>query len=161
MHMRRTAAVGVAVAVGLGGAAVTSASSPGQRGDGVEVLRTTSEETSRVFQDLDDSGSPSPGDNIVLAADIRRNGQVIGHNVAKGTVTRVIGQRILWNFWSVTSLPGGEITLHGVFDSAAGAGPHRYAITGGTGKYRRARGQVVYHVSDNGARSTGVTRIIH
>ena len=161
--MRRAAITGAAVAVAVAaiGATVTSASPSGQRGERVEVLRTTSEETSRAFQDLDDSGGVSPGDNIVLASDIHQDGRVIGYNLAKGTVTRVMGQRVLWNLWAVTSLPDGEITVHGVFDSAAGEGPHRYAITGGTRKYRRARGQVVYRVSDNGTRSAAVARIIY
>ena len=161
--MRRTAVAGAAVAVAVvaAGATVTSASPSGQRGERVEILRTTTEETSRAFQDFDNSGGISPGDNVVLAADVRRDGRVIGYSLTKGTVTRVIGQRALWNLWAVAAFPDGEITVHGTFDSAAGEGPHRYAITGGTRKYRRARGQVVYRVFENGTRSSAVARIIY
>ena len=42
-----------------------------------------------------------------------------------------------WECWWTTSLKGGQITVEGPF---LDAGPSQLAITGGTGRYSRARG---------------------
>lgn len=81
------------------------------------------------------------GDRFEFNSDLIRNGDVIGHQGAVCTVVSVRpnGDHALLCSGTFT-LPRGSITTQ-AYHSASGAGG--IAITGGTGIYRDARGQVV------------------
>lgn len=99
-----------------------------------------------VYVDL---GAPdySMADQYVLTNDLLRGDTKVGEDGAVCTVTQVeaSGASTLYCSGS-NSLPGGQITTAGLVtygpDEEWREEPYYFAITGGTGKYKRARGQV-------------------
>ena len=61
-----------------------------------------------------------------------------------------------WECWWTTFLAGGQITVEGPFFDAKDS---TLAITGGTGRYRGARGEMELHSRDNGAKFAFVFHI--
>lgn len=100
---------------------------------------------------FDDAGAPGPGvgDRLIFSADIfDLNDRKVGRDGAECVVVRLdpsqpdpIEQQIVQCVVTV-ELPGGQITFQGL----AQGGENDFAVTGGTGAYRRAHGEA--HVDD-------------
>jgi hypothetical protein len=140
MSRRLHAVVALAVAVATGGAmAATAASDGGSHDEGGQVIHLT---TKQVHQGFVDHGAPgfSTDDQFVFSNDLYRNGAKVGEDGGTCTVTRIAdsGATTL-HCLGTNSLPGGQISVQGL---AAPGEPFELAITGGTGRYRDARGQV-------------------
>ena len=99
-----------------------------------------------VYVDL---GAPdySEADQFVFTNDLLRGVTKVGEDGGVCTVTRVEedgGSTLLCS--GSNSLPGGQITVSGLVsygpDEEFKKEPYFFAITGGTGKYRNARGEV-------------------
>lgn len=127
----------VAAAVMAAGAASGTSS----RGDGGgEVIQLT---TKQVHQGFVDHGTPgfSVDDAFVFSNDLYRNGKKVGEDGGTCTVTRIApGGATTLHCLGTNSLPGGQISVQGL---AAPGEPFELAITGGTGRYNKARGQVI------------------
>jgi hypothetical protein len=87
-------------------------------------------------------GETSVGDRFEFTSDLKQNGNVIGHQGAACTVlfVRADGDEDTFVCSGTWTLPGGMITAQ-AYHTASGQG-EGVAITGGTGIYRHARGQI-------------------
>jgi hypothetical protein len=131
------------LAVLAAAAAVTAAAAPADEGseDGREgrVIHLT---TKQVHQGFVDHGAPgfSVDDEFVFSNDLFQDGEKVGTDGGTCTVTRVeSGGAVTLHCSGTNALPGGQISVQGL---AAPGEPFELAITGGTGRYRNARGQV-------------------
>jgi hypothetical protein len=86
----------------------------------------------------------SPGDLLTFANPLfdAANKQQVGTD--QGFCVRVVAGKS-WECWWTAMLEGGQITVQGPFMDA---GDSVMAITGGTGKYANARGQMKLHYRD-------------
>lgn len=126
------------VAAGVMAAGATS-DSDSRDDDGGQVIRLT---TKQVHQGFVDHGAPgfSVDDAFVFSNDLYRNGKKVGEDGGTCTVTRIAsGGATTLHCLGTNSLPDGQISVQGL---AAPGEPFELAITGGTGRYRKARGQV-------------------
>ncbi len=90
--------------------------------------------------------TPQPGDYVVITDDFRSGGKKVGGDFVHCTL--ITTEASLCSIG--VELQGGELTLEGV-GPAGGSGSFDVAITGGTGKYEKARGQV--HFASTGAKT--------
>jgi hypothetical protein len=101
-----------------------------------------------------DLGAPGPsaGDQQIISMDVFKGAKRVGESHVVCTVVRPgIAQ-----CENVTSLPGGQITASGVVtDAQEETSPFTQAITGGTGAYREAHGQLT--VSEAGPQPATLT----
>lgn len=148
-QLRLGAAAGLVLAAGGATVAGTSASSGSSDADSQrsgEVLRLVAKEVSSGFLDLGDADF-SQGDQFPFTNDLYRGDQKVGEDGGWCVVTRLTedGAATL-ECLGANSLPGGQITVQGVVTYGPGEEvkrePYHFAITGGTGKYRAARGTV-------------------
>jgi hypothetical protein len=84
----------------------------------------------------------SVGDRFEFTAQLLKNGQVIGHQSAACTVVQASHQKHTNLCVGTSILPGGTISGQGYSIVGGNAEALPAAITGGTGIYRDARGQV-------------------
>jgi hypothetical protein len=134
------AVIALAAAAATAGAmAATAASDDGSREGGGQVIRLT---TKQVHQGFADHGVPgfSTDDQFVFSNDLYRDGEKVGEDGGTCTVTRIANSgAAALHCLGTNSLPGGQISVQGL---AAPGEPFVLAVTGGTGRYRNARGQV-------------------
>ena len=146
--LKGVAALAVLVLATVGVAfAASSQSDQRKSGDDTIVLHLRSVEVSESEIDHGDPGF-SLDDQFTFAEDVFKGDTRIGDNSGMWTVVRVDddGTATLQSP-STFSLPGGQITLDGVTvfgpgDEEFKQDPYTHAITGGTGKYATARGEV-------------------
>jgi hypothetical protein len=131
----------VAVVAAVAGIAVASTSAgSSSSGHGSEhVIRVTAETLQRTQIDLGDEGF-SQGDQIVFSDEVFQHGKKVGQLHGVCTAQRVLaGHEPIFQCGSTLSLPRGQLTIRG---AAAFDEPFTLALTGGTGDYRTAHGQV-------------------
>jgi hypothetical protein len=93
-----------------------------------------------------DLGAPglSLGDEMVSTADALQDGRRVGEAHVVCTITRITGtapsQTVSRQCLVTMPLPRGKITIQGA--GSGGPPPFYSAVTGGTGAYRTARGEV-------------------
>ena len=141
----------VGLLLALSGVAVGAASSSSGRESGSDgrrtvVLRLVTTEVQSTFIDLGDPDF-SQGDQLVFSNDLLRHGTKVGEDGGLCVVTRLTAAGAsTWKCVGDNVLPGGQITVQGMVTYAPGEEvkdePYFFAITGGTGKYKNARGQV-------------------
>jgi hypothetical protein len=144
--MRRTRTIGAAAALALaaGATAATAAMSADdgdrdQRGR-LHVLHVTRQDVENRLLDLDHSGSDSVGDVNAFSADFYAGDVKVG--IDGGTCTLVRGPAI-YHCVATNSFDKGQLTVMTLADFSQTA-PGHFAITGGTGDYRGAHGEVTY-----------------
>jgi hypothetical protein len=134
----------LALTAALAAAAAVSALGSNSGGAGTTRPRTTvrvlSDSIVTVEIDSDQDGKWSLGDlRVSRWIDLDSlDGTRIGEGNALCTAVDVA--RSLVSCTGSDALPGGTIVWHGVRDDSPAEGTYRLAITGGTGKYRRASG---------------------
>jgi hypothetical protein len=144
--MRRTRTIGAAAALALaaGGTAATAALSADDgdrdRRGPLHVLHVTRQDVENRLLDLDHSGSDSVGDVNVFSADFYSGDVKVG--IDGGTCTLVRGPAI-YHCVATNSFDEGQLTVMTLADFSQTA-PGHFAITGGTGEYRGAHGEVTY-----------------
>ncbi len=112
----------------------------------VATLRVRGERSTRRYLDLGDAGF-SLGDQFAFTNDLLRDGEKVGEDGGLCVVVRLTTAGAS-TFKCVGSnyLPGGQITVQGLVtygpDEEFKADPYLFAITGGTGRYRTAQGDV-------------------
>ena len=82
-------------------------------------------------------------------------GQRVGHLDAAGTLTAVSGRSARLQFTFTATIRGGTLTATGVLIGSNATQGFDAAVTGGTGKYRGAEGEV--HVQFTGPHSSRAT----
>jgi hypothetical protein len=128
-------------------AASSSASHDNERRDGrSHVLHVTRSTVHERVLDLDHSATaeqPAPdsiGDEIVLAADFYVGDRKIGFD---GGACKLVRLPAFYHCIATNSFADGDLTVQFLADFTQTA-PGRFAITGGTRKYRGATGEVTY-----------------
>jgi len=132
--------VALTVAAATAGAVATSAASNDRSYDKRgHVIHLTTKQVHQGFVDHGAAGF-STDDQFVFSNDLYRDGKKVGEDGGTCSVTRIAddGATTL-HCLGTNSLPGGQISVQGL---AAPGEPFELAITGGTGRYRKARGQV-------------------
>jgi hypothetical protein len=160
--MLKKSSLGIGLALVLVAAAVTlaaaspagSPASPAAAAVHAEVIHLEARQTQAAFLALGTPGNPV-GNQFVGADDLFRQGRKVGHD---GSVCQVVanlgaaGLRV--QCVATLSLPDGQITAQGLPTlTESGSPPFELAITGGTGAYRTADGQIqVTQVSETRSR---------
>jgi hypothetical protein len=119
----------------------------------VQVLHLVAKAAQGQFFDVGPSGS-SQGDTFVFTNDLLQGNRKVGEDGGTCTVTRVDPNgAATFQCLGTNSLPGGHITVQGL--TMSDTDREVLAITGGTGRYRRAHGEVRFkEVSDMELRLT-------
>ena len=159
--------VGTLLAAASVAVAAASSASTGPRSGSDErrsvVLRLVATEVQSTFLDLGDPDF-SQGDQFVFSNDLLRKGKKIGEDGGMCLVTRLTAEGAA-TFKCVGSnvLPGGQITVQGIVTYGPGeevkSEPYFFAITGGTGRYKTARGQVKIEETAGDDRITLLVRL--
>lgn len=115
-------------------------------GDGADQNRLTLT-GSTVQRNLVDTGEPgfTLGDQIAFSDDLRAGGKPAGVDGGTCTLVRIADagtQSGTVQCYVTYSLAGGQVTTQGLLELTGGGftGVQETAITGGTGRYRNARG---------------------
>jgi hypothetical protein len=159
----KLAVAGIAAAIlAVGGVTLASARSASPSHDhGTKTFTVFALTVQSAFLDLGDPGF-SLGDQQVFADDIydHKGGTKIGTDGVVCTVVRVTDAATgsgTAQCVATASLPDGQITIQGLlsFTGDELPAPFQQAITGGTGAYANARGQItVEELSDTEANIT-------
>jgi hypothetical protein len=139
-----SAVVGAIVALAVLVLGVPFASGTQQGGGrGAKTIRLTATEVAFNYLDLGDKG-PTLGEQIVFADTLSHAGKMVGEDGGTCTVTRVVSQSGLTTHCVATlSLRYGQITVQGLVTFREGSEmPFTVAVTGGTGAYRSAGGEL-------------------
>jgi hypothetical protein len=146
--MRKTIRRGALAALLLAAAGVTVASASASRDDTdhgrVHVLQVTRTTGNDVILDLDHSATsdhPAPdsvGDEDVFTADFYVGDEKVGFD---GGVCKLVRLPAVYHCIATNSFAKGDLTAQFLADYTQSA-PGHFAITGGTGAYRGASGEV-------------------
>lgn len=111
------------------------------------VLRFVSTNPQNTDLDLGDPGL-SPGDRQVFRNTAVRDGKQIGYEVGEAVIVEASDTGLTASVTSTLVLADGTVTLSAVFveDFATGPTGLTGAVTGGTGRYRGARGEATGEV---------------
>ncbi len=137
-------AVVALVALPVGAVGPAAGSSGDSNGDDhvIRVLSITDEET---FVDTGDAG-PSLGDQFVFSSTLKKHGEEVGHTGAACTLTSL--ERSESHCVGTAWFEDGQITVQGLVSEEASR--FTIAITGGTGAYEGASGEVTVRVLAEG-----------
>jgi hypothetical protein len=137
---RRTA---LAAAVLTAGATSALAVLPSAAADQPLRLATVAVPDRNTDLDLGEPG-PSAGDTQVFLDDVQRNHRTIGTSAGSCTIATISETRLVVACTATLTLPEGSLTVQGAGDEDPTVGPTGYvwAVTGGTGRYAAARGEV-------------------
>jgi hypothetical protein len=139
------------VALGLGLTATASADKHGNGGD----FNLTGKTVGFTKIDLGDPGD-SVGDQQLFTMDVFQGTKRVGESHVVCTKVRVDATGSIAQCDNVTSLPAGQLTASGLVTSAQEeTSPFVQAITGGTGLYKQAHGQLT--VSEAGPQPATLT----
>jgi hypothetical protein len=130
------------VAVSASGKQPSRAKHGGQHGKGITVIEHA---TSDTTTDTGATGD-SVGDVLTFANDVFDPGNTKEVGTDQGYCIRVVAGSAYECTWT-TFLPGGQIVVAGPFYDAKDS---TLAITGGTGRYRNARGTMDLHARAGG-----------
>jgi hypothetical protein len=147
--MRRiTFRLGITLALVVGNLVLASAASPDASNDEkVRTLRLVARTVATADLDLGATGL-SLGDRFVFTEDLYQQGRRVGQDNGECTITRITGTganaRVTSQCLVTATLPGGQLTVQGAatFTETGAPAPFTLAVTGGTGDYQKARGQV-------------------
>jgi len=133
----------VAAAVLIAGAASAVAVLP--TADARESMRLVTIAVPERNTDLD-LGEPGPtaGDANVFVDDVQRDGRTVGTSAGSCTIATITETRLVGACAATVTLPEGALTVQGAFDEDPRVGPGDFvwAVTGGTGRFAKARGEV-------------------
>jgi hypothetical protein len=137
----------VVVLLAIGGVTFASAGArDADDGGSTQMIRVVGKEVDSTFLDLG-GADLGVGDQFAFSNDLFSGGEKVGEDGGLCIVTRVTaGGATTWKCVGSNTLPGGQITAQGLVTYGPGeeikADPYLFAITGGTGRYRAARGEV-------------------
>lgn len=133
----------LATAVVLTGAGTALAVAPAAADETLRLV-TVAVPDRNTDLDLGEPG-PSTGDTQVFLDDVQRDGETVGTAAGSCTVVALSEARLAAACAGTLTLPEGRITTQGAFDEDPTVGPagFTWAVTGGTGRYAGAGGEVV------------------
>jgi hypothetical protein len=133
-------ALAFAVAVIMVTPAASSGSGSGDD-DHVQVIRVRAVNAQESFNDVGDPG-PSLGDQFVLSQDLFRHGTKVGTAGVVCTFVRVEETGATALCQAAADFAQGHLTAEVLLPLEEGPQTSTWAITGGTGKFREAGGEV-------------------
>jgi hypothetical protein len=138
----RGARTGLAAAAVLALALVAAVALPSRAAStsSAKTLRLAAVTVQATTLDLGAAG-PSQGDESIVTRELFLNGQKVGTSHLVATVTLVAGADSQSQAVATFSLPDGQLSAQGLATASQTAN-RVAAITGGTGAYRQAGGQV-------------------
>jgi hypothetical protein len=111
-------------------------------GDDGDVIRLIARTVSEGEVDTPPTGF-GPGDRLFFSEDLYRDDERVGINGGECVIVRVQSETTATaNCVATLSLPGGQITVQGLITFTEGDPPFTVAVTGGTGRYRDADGEM-------------------
>ena len=139
-------AAGVLAAAATLGVAATAATASADR----PTITVTAVTTHEALLTIGTPGDPT-GNQFVSAHDLYRGGHKVGVDGASCQIIDVVPPDSLRvQCLASLSLPQGQLTGQGLVTiDEAGTSPFTLAITGGTGAYAAARGQLTVHPVDD------------
>lgn len=154
--MRRSSKVVIVTATVILGMLSVFSLSPAGATSGTDVLRVSSRTVQSADIDVDGDRKFSQGDQSVFADVLTQDGERIGASGGVSTATRVASEENFTVQSVVTfELPEGQITVQGLLDAADfEKGELKEAITGGTGAYKNAGGEVLVKLVEGGSELT-------
>lgn len=116
-------------------------------GTSAEQLVLTAHTVQQAFVDVDPKGqTPTLGDEQVFSDDVSQNGTKVGTDGGVCTIVNVDpnGTQFTVQCLVTFSLPKGQLSTQGLVTVPVTGqpAPFKIAITGGTGSYRTAHGQI-------------------
>ena len=137
---RRTALAAVVLVAGAGTALAVV---PAATADPTLRLVSIAVPERNTDLDLGEPG-PSAGDAQVFLDDVQRDGRTVGTNAGSCTITTITETRLAVHCTATLTLPEGQITVQGAAEEDPGVGPtgFTWAVTGGTGRWAGAGGEV-------------------
>ena len=155
--MLRKLMVGVLATVLVATGASMAVAGGGDDGDddGGDVIRLVDRLVSEADLDLGETGE-GVGDRFVFSGDLYKGDDKVGDDGGECTIVRLV-ERVAAtaNCVATLRLPGGQITVQGLVDFADEEEPITVAITGGTGRYDEADGEMTIEtISDTEDRFT-------
>jgi hypothetical protein len=135
----------------LAAAAVAAATAVGSASAGGRVLHLHIQGGSSTFVNVAGQKGPAVGDEIILNQPVWRD----GHRVGRGIVTITLTGGQTDQIHADVALPGGQIDVAGL--QLTNSNRFTLAITGGTGAYVGASGQVRVHTLQGKGNPTDVT----
>jgi allene oxide cyclase-like protein len=159
--MFKKAILGVAIVLVLAAAGVTVAAATSSAADASkhrpQTINLVARRTGSTLLVLAAPGQGPVGNQFLNTDDVYRQGRKVGHDAAVCQFMADLGQAGgRFQCLATLSLPEGQLTAQGLATLAeTGDQPFTLAITGGTGAYRTAHGQVrVAPVSQTESRYT-------
>jgi hypothetical protein len=147
--MFKKAILGVAIVLVLAAAGVTvaaaaSSSSADASKHRVQTIQLVAKQTSATLLVLAAHGHGPVGNQFLTTDDVYRQGRKVGHDAAVCQFMADLGQAGgRFQCVATVSLPEGQLTVQGLPTlTETGNQPFTLAITGGTGAYRTAHGQL-------------------
>jgi hypothetical protein len=141
--LKRLTAGVLATAIVAGGASVAFAGAGDDDGDDDgNVIRVTATIVNQEEIDLPPSGFGA-GDRVVLTHDLQRDGEDVGRSGAECTFVRSDATSSTAQCLATFDLPGGQITVQGLVTFRQEPEQFTVAVTGGTGRYRDADGELI------------------
>ena len=138
--------LGVAIALVLAGGAVivAAASSAGASGDRPETIHLVAKQTQATVLVLAAAGQGPVGNQFLATDEVFRQGRKVGDDASVCQVVAEPGQASRrFQCVATVSLPEGQLTAQGLATlTETSPQPFTLAITGGTGAYRTAHGQL-------------------
>lgn len=139
--MRTKLVLGAILALLLAVASVSLAFAGGDgNGGDVRILRLTTRNVQQASPDLGDPGL-SVGDRFIFFDDVFQDGEKVGTRGVECVVVRFNPPDETDQCVTTMSLSRGQISTQGLITVTA-PGPRTLAITGGTGTFRTAHGEV-------------------
>jgi hypothetical protein len=120
-------------AVLAAGFTIAAIGASGKRPSDLNVLRFQGTGATSTFVDNGPAGG-SPGDMIVVHEQLQRNERTVGRVDTFCVLTEPPRARCQ----ATAVIPGGQLSTEGILLNPTQ--PHKEGITGGTGRFRRARG---------------------
>ena len=155
--MLRKLMVGVLAAVLVATGASMAVAGSGDDGDddGGRTIRLVDKVVSEAELDLGETGF-GVGDRFVFSGDLYKGDEKVGEDGGECIITRVVSETSQTaNCVATLSLPGGQITVQGLVAFTADEEPFTVAVTGGTGRYDEADGEMTIEtISDTEDRFT-------
>jgi hypothetical protein len=159
--MFKKAILGVAIVLVLAAAGVTIAAASSSSADAskhrVQTIRLVARQTNATLLVLAAPGHGPVGNQFLGTDDLYRQGRKVGDDASVCQFMADLGQAGgRFQCLVTVSLPEGQLTAQGLATLTEGGGQaFTLAITGGTGAYRTAHGEVrVVQVSETEARDT-------
>ena len=144
--MRKLTIIAAAALAALTLTSLSPASAHKPQGQVFTVTTQTIDETP-----IDFTKPPKLGDSNVITEDVYRYGKKVGTSDLQCTVVRVNLPKFAAQCFNTTVLPEGQITAQGyVTSDQIEKVPFKQAVTGGTGAYKGARGELTVDEAGDG-----------